>query len=268
MTKNLMTRNLMTKHSALLAAVGVTLGAATGAWACDECQGGKLTKTSTAVTPRPLAKSPDLTLTGASVSFIAAYDMLVFEQKVQGVAGRTKPRARGQMNGAPVVGYVFPTTLKSQDVGFSATTGIVALAVTSHPDFDDSPLWDENGDGKTGNDGLTYHTHWVVLTPDKRVPGGLSVKQFRPAQGIVVPPTAPKMPMMMDSPGYAVKTTGNTLRVMVPASRIRGRTDFKFDAVTAYMEVSTARGKPMLGVYKVYSVLSGDLRLPYPVIKR
>jgi hypothetical protein len=44
-----------------------------------------------------------LTLTGASVSFIAAYDMLVFEQKVQGVAGRTKLRARGQMNGAPVV---------------------------------------------------------------------------------------------------------------------------------------------------------------------
>ena len=256
----------MNKLPILLLAASVTTGVATGVQACEEC-GGKMTNAA-AVAPKPLSKTPDLTLTGASVSFLPAYDMLVFEQRVQGIAGRTKPKARGQMNGAPVVGYVFPTTLKSQDVGFSATAGVVVLAVTSHPDFDDSPLWDENGNGKTGDDGLVYHTHWVVLVPDKRVPGGLSVKEFKPAQGVVVPPTAPKMPMMMDSPGYAVKTNGNTLRVMVPASRIKNRTGFKFDAVTAYMEVSTARGKPMLGVYQVYSVLSGNLSLPYSVTKR
>lgn len=253
--------------SALVWAASVTLSAATGARACQEC-GGKMVKTSAPLAPKPLAKVPDLTLAGASVSYLAAYDMLVFEQRVQGVAGRTKPRARGQMNGAPVVGYVFPTTLQSQDVGFSATKGVVALAVTSHPDFDDSPLWDENGNGKTGDDGLVYHTHWVVLVPDKRVPGGLSVKEFKPADAVVLPPTAPKMPMMMDSPGYAVKTSGDTLRVMVPASRIKNRTDWKFDAVTAYMEVSTAKNRPLLGVYKVYSVLSGNLSLPYSVSKR
>lgn len=85
-------------------------------------------------------KTPDLTLKAASVTYLAEMDMLVFEQKVQGIAGRTMPRARGELNGAPVPGYVFPTTLKSQDVGFSPTEGIVALAVTSHPDFDDSPV--------------------------------------------------------------------------------------------------------------------------------
>lgn len=254
----------------LLLAASVTLGAPTGAFACEQCGGAKATKIAAATSTRAprFVKTPDLEVTGASVTYLRAYDLLVFEQKVQGVAGRTKPQARGQMNGAPVVGYVFPTTLKSQDVGFSATPGIVALAVTSHPDFDDSPLWDENGNGKTGDDGLTYHPHWVVLTPDKRVPGGLSVKEFKPAEAVVLPPTAPKMPMWMDSPGYAVKTSGNTLRVMVPAARIGNRTNFKFDAVTAYMEVSMAPGMPMLGVYEVYKVLSGDLSLPYTVTMR
>jgi hypothetical protein len=214
-----------------------------------------------------IAKTPDLILTGASVTYIKSLDALVFEQKVQGTAGGTKPKAIGKLDGAPVLGYVFPTTLKSTDVGFGATEGIVALVVTSHPDFDDSPLWDENNDGDYSNDGLVYHTHWVVLVEDKRVPGGLSVKAFHDADAIILPPTAPKMPMLMDSPGYGVMTAGNTLKVIVPAQRINRKTDFKFDAVTAYMEVFTGdhRIKPMLGVYEVYSVLSKKLTLPYSV---
>jgi hypothetical protein len=52
----------------------------------------------------------------------------------------------------------------------------VALAVASQPDFDDMPLWDENGDGHYGNDGVRWHTHWVVLQKGARVPGDLSVK--------------------------------------------------------------------------------------------
>lgn len=214
-------------------------------------------------------KTPDLVLTGASVTYVADMDLLIFEQKVQGTAGGTLPRARGGMNGAPVPGYVFPTTLKSEDLGFSPTEGIVALAVTSHPDFDDSPLWDENNDGNYGNDGLVWHTHWVVLVKDKRVPGGLSVKEFRPADGVVVPKTAPPMDMFMDSPNFSVVNRGDTVKVLVPAQRINNKTDFKFDAVTAYMEVSTAHGKlPMLGVYEVYSVLSGNLSLAYSVSRR
>jgi len=41
---------------------------------------------------------------------------------------------------------------------------------------------------------------------------------------------------------------------------------FKFDAVTAYMQVNQSdENRPMLGVYKVYDVLSDDLSLPYSV---
>lgn len=221
-------------------------------------------------------KTPDLTLKAARVEYRSDLDLLVFEQKVEGAAGGTVPHPRGELDGAPVVGYVFPTTLKSEDVGFSPTEGIVALAVASHPDFDDSPLWDENGDGNTKNDGRTWHTHWVVLGKDARVPGGLSVKEFRQADAVVLPPTAPDMPMYMDSPGYSVLTTGDTLRVLVPAQRIRHKTDFRFDAVTVYMEVAAGKSgehghkeaAPMLGVYQVYSVLSGDLSVPYKVVRR
>jgi len=38
--------------------------------------------------------------------------------------------------------------------------------------------------------------------------------------------------------------------------------------VTAYMEVNTSDdARPMLGVYEVYDVLSGDLSLPYGVAR-
>ena len=59
----------------------------------------------------------------------------------------------------------------------------------------------------------------------------------------------------------------------MPDYRINNKTDFKFDAVTCFMEVNTGEGgthsesgaKPMLGVYKVYSVASGHLSLRYSV---
>jgi hypothetical protein len=213
----------------------------------------------------PVAETADLRLVAASVTHDQALDLLVFEQRVAGTAGGTTPAARGALEGAPVLGYVFPTTLAATDVGFSSTPGTVALAVTSHPDFDDSPLWDENGDGRYDNDGLTWHTHWVVLVEDARVPGKLAVKEFKKADGVVLPPTAPDMPMFMDSPGFAVVARGTTLRVLVPAPRVSGRTDFRYDAVTAYMQVATTGDRPMLGVYAVYTVLSKDLSLPYTV---
>ena len=52
------------------------------------------------------------------------------------------------------------------------------LAVTSHPDFDDTPLWDEDNDRDYANDGGIWHKHWVVLNKDARVKGGMAVKQF------------------------------------------------------------------------------------------
>jgi hypothetical protein len=224
-------------------------------------------------------KGPDFDLTAASVTHLADLDLLVFEQRVAGTAGATVPTARGQLDGAPVLGYVFPTSLPSTAVGFAKAEGIVALAVTSHPDFDDTPLWDENGDGNFGNDGLRWHTHWVLLAKDARVPGGLSVKEFTKADAVVLPPTSPGMPMYMDAPGFAVSTRGPSLKVLVPASRLRlnGLPAFSFDAVTCFMQVyapkdSDAHGgtapKPMLGVYDVFEVLSGNLSLPYTVLRK
>ncbi len=212
-------------------------------------------------------KTADMDIQEASVKYVDDLDLLVFEMKVRGKAGQTAPDARGEMNGAPVLGYVFPTSLKSEDVGFNAVEGVVALAITAHPDFDDTPLWDENNDRDYANDGVIFHTHWVVLNPDKRVAGGLAVKQFDKERDkdVVLPPTNPGMPMYMDSPGYSVVLKDNTLKVLIPAQRIHYKTDFSFDAVAAYMEVSMATDKPLLGVYQVFKVLSGDLSLPYTV---
>lgn len=211
-----------------------------------------------------------LDIKAANVQYIANLDLLVFEQQTKGRIGSALPTAAGQLDGAPVLGHVFPTTLKPEDVGFSATAGIVALAVTSHPDFDDTPLWDENNNRNYKDDGLVWHTHWVVLAKDERVPGKLSVKQFRKEDtSIILPPTNPGMPMYMDSPGYSVVASQNTLKVLIPAQRVNNQKNFNFDAVTAYMQVNTSdKSRPMLGVYKVYSVMSKKLSLPYTVQRR
>jgi len=211
------------------------------------------------------AQNPDLIIKSTTVAFDSKLDQYVFEIKVDGTAGKTTPEPVGQLDGAPVLGYVFPTTLKSTDVGFGSTEGIVAMALTSHPDFDDTPLWDENKDAVYDNDGIIWHSHWVILVEDKRVAGGLSVKQFVEGDvSVVLPPTNPGMPMYMDSPGYPVVSSGKSIKVIVPAYRIRTKGDFKFDGVAAFMKVNTENSSmPMLGVYEVYSVSSGDLSLPY-----
>lgn len=226
-------------------------------WACDKC--------------KLYAQSPDFKIKGAQVIHNKKYGTLEFEITVEGKAGNTKPTAIGKLDMAPVLAYVFPTTLKAEDVGFSATEGIVALALTSHPDFDDSPLWDENADGNFNNDGLNWHPHWVVLVKDNRVKGGLAVKEYKKADQVTMPKTAPDMPMFMDSPGFPVVTDGNTIRVSVPVYRVNNKIDFSYDAVTCFLKVSAPEGEmammdiPMLGVYDVFSTLSKELTLPYKV---
>ncbi|MCF6348572.1 MAG: hypothetical protein L3J20_09780 [Flavobacteriaceae bacterium] len=213
------------------------------------------------------ATTTNLKIESTTVSYSEELEQLVFAITVEGNAGVSVPTAVGQMDGAPVLGYVFPTTLASTDVGFGNTTGIVAMALTSHPDFDDTPLWDENLDRNYTNDGVVWHAHWVILEENTTVPGGLAVKEFDASDPtIVLPPTNPGMPMYMDSPGFSVVAKGNTIKVIVPAYRMNNRTDFNFDAVTAYMEVNTSNSSfPLLGVYAIYSVASGDLSLPYTV---
>ncbi|UYQ91983.1 hypothetical protein MKQ68_18010 [Chitinophaga horti] len=234
---------------------------------CDSCQKFKNSD----------INETDYKITGASVYHNKKWGQLEFEIIVQGQAGRSVSKPAGKMNGAPVDGYVFPTTLSSEDIGFSKTEGIVALALTAHADFDDTPLWDEDGDGDYANDKIIWHPHWVVLVEDKRVPGGLSVKEFPAGEkSLTLPKTNPGMPMYMDSPGFHIVTEGKAIRVVVPDYRVRFKTDFKYDAVGAYMQLATGEGgehmtggkMPMLGVYKVYSVLSKNLSLPYQVKQR
>ncbi|MBL4606182.1 MAG: hypothetical protein JKY02_11130 [Flavobacteriaceae bacterium] len=214
-------------------------------------------------------KNDDFSIKEVKVTHKTDLGITVWEIKVKGRAGKTTPLKVGKLDGAHVLAYVFPTNLKPTDVGFNQTNGIVALALTSHPDFDDTPLWDENNDQNFANDGIVWHPHWVILHEDKRVPGGLAVKQFKKAdKTVVLPPTNPGMPMYMDSPGYAVTTKGRTIKVIVPNYRINNQTDFNYDGVTAFMKVNTSnKSLPMLGVYAVFSISSGNLSLPYKVKK-
>lgn len=211
--------------------------------------------------------NPDFQIKKVSVTHDEMLAATVWDIEVMGKAGATTPDPVGQLDGAPVLGYVFPTSLKPTDVGFSDTEGIVALALTSHPDFDDTPLWDENADKQYDNDGIIWHPHWVVLTKDERVAGGLAVKQFdKEDESVILPPTNPGMPMYMDSPGFQVIIRKGLIRVVVPDYRMNFQKDFSFDGVAAFMQVNTSdQNRPMLGVYTVYSVASGDLSLPYKV---
>ena len=214
-------------------------------------------------------KNDDFSIKKVNVTSKIDLGITVWEITVKGKAGKTVPKEIGKLDGAHVLGYVFPTNLKPTDVGFNQTDGIVALALTSHPDFDDTPLWDENNDQNFANDGIIWHPHWVILHEDKRVTGGLSVKQFKKAdKTVVLPTTNPGMPMYMDSPGFPVTTKSKTIRVVVPNYRINNRIDFNYDGVTAFMKVNTSNENlPLLGVYAVYSVASGNLSLPYKVQK-
>ena len=244
-------RNLMTTTTVLLSlAIAVTLDA-------DEAP--KIT---------PLDRSANLEVQAARVTYLEDLDLLVFEQQVRGRAGGDVPAAKGEMDGAPVLGYVFPTTLEPHTVGFGKVEGTLALAITAHPDFDDTPLWDESGDFNYDNDGVVFHPHWVVLVSDQRVPGGLKVRETQEGAEATLPPTSPGMPMYLDSPGFSVVLSGDTLKVLVPAQRVAGKTTFRFDAVVAYMQVAQSGDRPLLGVYEVYSVLSGDLSLPYSVVRK
>lgn len=214
--------------------------------------------------------SPDLEVVDVGVTHHTALGLLEFHIRVAGTAGATSPAARGALDGAPVLAYVFPTTIAPAQVGFGSVEGVLALAITAHPDFDDTPLWDEDGNFVYDDDGWTFHSHWVVLGSDDRVAGGLAVIEFDPSDGsVVMPPTNPGMPLYLDSPGFPVTLEGDRVSTVVPVSHVRGSTTFSFDAVTAYLQVNTSDASlPMLGVYHVYDVLSGDLSLPFEVTSR
>lgn len=202
----------------------------------------------------PHADEPSLQASALDVWYEPATDAVVFEMRVQGDAGLVSPTPAGQLNGAPVLGYVFLTSLATTDVGFDDVDGTVALAVTSHPDFDDTPLWDEDGNARYDDDGVVYHAHWVVLVDDERAPGGLAVRQADASSAL--PPTAP-MDMYLDSPGFTVVEDEDAIRVLVPSDRIKRALNFSAGGVTAYMEVDASGDAPLLAVHGLLSSVDG-----------
>jgi hypothetical protein len=183
--------------------------------------------------------------------------LATFAMHLTGTAGSEKPAAKGALDGAGVAAYVWPISADPATVGFAAGSGILALAVTAHPDFDDTPLFDENADGDPANDGANWHSHWVVLGKDAACAGGFKVIDVAP--GVDLPATAPGLPIALDSPGMTPRLNAGDLTLTVPLDGAEG---LAFDAVTAALTVSTRAGDPLLCVSDVHDIASGDLSLP------
>ncbi|MEX0163575.1 hypothetical protein MRBLPD1_002067 [Pseudomonas brassicacearum] len=190
-------------------------------------------------------------------------DNIVFQQVVSGTAGANTPKASGKFAGADVYSYVWPTSLGSETVGFEPKSGILALALTSHPDFDDTPQLDENKDGKKDNDGGLWHSHWVVLTKEASCgPSGLKVRDIPKDVKPKMPATWPGVPLYIDSPGYGLNVSKHTVSIQVPLAAIGFPETFNYDGVTAGLKVSADLHDPLLCVSSVWDVASGDLSLP------
>ena len=186
-----------------------------------------------------------------------------FHMAVSGKAGKTHPSASGKLAGSSVFSYVWPTSLDPATVGFEPKAGILAFAVTAHPDFDDTPLFDENGDGDPGNDGNLWHSHWVVLQPDDACgKGALKVVDIAEGSKPRLPRTWPGLPILIDSPGWSPTLKGRTVEVRVPFDDIGAVEAGAFDGVTAALRVNASVHSPLLCVVNVFKVASGDLSLP------
>lgn len=190
-------------------------------------------------------------------------NVAVFHMAVSGKAGASKPTATGKLAGSDVFSYVWPTSIDAAAVGFEPGAGILALAVTAHPDFDDTPLFDENGDGELGNDGDLWHSHWVVLGPDEACgPGALKVVDTPEGNRPRLPRTWPGLPILIDSPGWDPLLLGDTVEVRVPFDDIAVVQDARYDGVTSGLRVNANIHAPLLCVVDVFDIASGDLSLP------
>ena len=187
----------------------------------------------------------------------------VFHMAVSGRAGASQPARSGKLAGSTVFSYVWPTSIDPAAVGFEPKSGVLAFAVTSHPDFDDTPLFDENGDGNPGNDGGVWHSHWVVLQPDAACGAdALKVVDIPAGAKPRLPKTWPGLPILIDSPGFSPRFQGDTVEVRVPFDDIGVVKAAQFDGVTAALRVNASVHSPLLCVADVFKVASGNLSLP------
>lgn len=190
-------------------------------------------------------------------------NVATFHISVSGRAGVTKPTRTGRLAGSSVFSYVWPTSVDPSVVGFEHGAGILAFAVTAHPDFDDTPLFDENGDRDPKNDGGVWHSHWVVLQPYEGCgPKALRVVDIPAGTKPRLPKTWPGLPILIDSPGWDPIFDGSSLDVRVPFDDLAALGSATFDGVTAGLRVNASVHEPLLCVVNVFKVASGNLSLP------
>lgn len=205
---------------------------------------------------------------------IAAFDIVAahvhrvertatFHMTLAGTAGSETPEPAGQLGGARVLSYVWPTSLNPATVGFEGGTGILALAATSHPDFDDTPLYDEDGDGNLTNDGARWHSHWVVLTPTEACgEGALGVRDIPEGETPAMPATWPGLPIFIDSPGFTPVFDGPEVMINVAFVDPSVLDGASYDGVTSALRVNANVHAPLLCIEDVFDIASGDLSLP------
>jgi hypothetical protein len=186
--------------------------------------------------------------------------MAVFQTRVRADAGKETPKATGKFEGSDVYAYVWPTSLNSSDVGFDKDQGIVALAATFHPDFDDAAKGAKNRD--------RWHAHWVVLNEDKACAGGLKVKDIPAGTKPKLPETWPGAPILIDSPEYKTELATDVVDVHVPLEKIGALATASFDGVTAGMKINANLHAPLLCVHNVFKIASGNLSLPGKVTSK
>ncbi len=134
---------------------------------------------------------------------------------------------------------------------------------TSHPDFDDTPLFDEDGDGDLLNDGAKWHSHWVVLTPNEACgAGALSVQDIPDGTNPKMPATWPGLPIYIDSPGFSPVLEAEEITLNVAFADESTVETLSYDGVTSALRVNQNVHAPLLCVVDVFDVASGDLSLP------
>ena len=213
----------------------------------------------------PAASAHDITA-AANAKIRASFDILqakaetdgnkvTFIMTTRGTAGTERPKKTGKFAGSQVYAYVWPTKVAPEAVGFEKGAGILAAAITAHPDFNDEPLFENNG--------AKWHFHWVVLTKDTACgPAALKVKDIEAGSKPKLPKTWPGAPILIDSPGYKPNFKANTVKVTVPFDSADIASTVAFDGVTTALKVNGNLHAPLLCVSDVFKIGSGDLSLP------
>ena len=207
------------------------------------------------VDAKPGNAKPAFDIVKTDIKIDTEKNWLTFSMQVSGKAGSVKPIKTGKFAGSQVFSYVWPTKIDPAEVGFDHGAGILALAVTAHPDFDDVPVFNIKG--------AEWHSHWVVLVPDETCgKGALKVKDIPEGTKPRLPKTWPGVPILIDSPGYPPAFSGGTVSIRVPFNDVSLLAGVAFDGVTAGLQINASAHQPLLCVVNVFDVASGDLSLP------